>query len=82
MLAHDEQAMREVLAGYRQFRDLDPTELALVPALRAMRQLHYAGWIAARWADPAFPLAFPFVAETRWWEEHVNDLHELAESME
>ena len=47
-----------------------------------MRQLHYAGWIAARWADPAFPLAFPFVAETRWWEEHVNDLHELAESME
>jgi Ser/Thr protein kinase RdoA (MazF antagonist) len=82
MLAHDEQAMREVLAGYRQFRDLDPAELALVPALRAMRQLHYAGWIAARWADPAFPLAFPFVAETRWWEEHVNDLHELAESME
>jgi Ser/Thr protein kinase RdoA (MazF antagonist) len=82
MLAHDEQATREVLVGYREFRDLDPAELALVPVLRAMRQLHYAGWIAARWADPAFPLAFPFVAETRWWEEHVNDLHELAESME
>ena len=82
MLAHDERTMQAVLAGYRQFRDLDPAELALIPVLRAMRQLHYAGWIAARWGDPAFPAGFPFVAESRWWEQHITDLHELAESME
>ncbi len=82
MLAHDERALQAVLDGYRQFRDFDPVELSLIPALRAMRQLHYAGWIAARWDDPAFPAAFPFAAESRWWEQHITDLHELAEVLE
>ena len=82
MLAGDERAMKAVLDGYQQFRDFDPAELALIPALRAMRQLHYAGWIAARWHDPAFPAAFPFAAESRWWEQHIADLHELADELE
>lgn len=81
MLAGDEPAMDAVLTGYQQFREFDYTELALVPALRAMRQLHYAGWIASRWHDPAFPAAFPFAAESRWWEQHVDDLHELADGL-
>jgi Ser/Thr protein kinase RdoA (MazF antagonist) len=82
MLANDARAMEAVLEGYQQFRDFDHTELALIPALRAMRQLHYAGWIAARWHDPAFPAAFPFAAESRWWEQHIADLHELADELE
>jgi Ser/Thr protein kinase RdoA (MazF antagonist) len=81
MLANDEHALDALLAGYQQFRDFDPVELSLIPALRAMRQLHYAGWIAARWDDPAFPAAFPFAAESRWWEQHVDDLHELADGL-
>ncbi len=81
MLAHDNAALTALLEGYRQFRDFDATELALIPALRAMRQLHYAGWIAARWDDPAFPAAFPFAAEARWWNQHVTDLHELADAL-
>jgi hypothetical protein len=44
-----------------------------------MRQIHYAGWIAQRWDDPAFPRAFPFAGEARWWEQHVNDLQEAAD---
>jgi len=82
MLASDERAMEAVLEGYQQFRDFDHAELALIPALRAMRQLHYAGWIAARWDDPAFPAAFPFAAESRWWEQHIADLHDLADELE
>jgi Ser/Thr protein kinase RdoA (MazF antagonist) len=82
MLASDERAMDAVLEGYRQFRDFDDGELMLVPVLRAMRQLHYAGWIAARWHDPAFPAAFPFAAESRWWEQHIADLHELADGLD
>ncbi len=82
MLANDDPAMQALLDGYRQFRDFDPTELALIPALRAMRQLHYAGWIAERWHDPAFPAAFPFAAESRWWEQHIADLHELSDELE
>ena len=82
MLGSDERTIEAVLEGYRQFRDFDDSELALIPALRAMRQLHYAGWIAARWHDPAFPAAFPFAAEARWWEQHIADLHELADELE
>ena len=82
MLANDERAMEALLEGYQQFRDVDHAELALIPALRAMRQLHYAGWIAARWRDPAFPAAFPFAAETRWWQQHVDDLRELVDTLE
>ncbi|TBR36710.1 MULTISPECIES: serine/threonine protein kinase [Dyella] len=81
MLANDEAAMDSLLDGYEQFRDFDRTQLALVPALRAMRQVHYAGWIASRWHDPAFPAAFPFAGESRWWEQHVDDLHELADEL-
>jgi len=82
MLANDTAAMEAMLEGYQQFRDFDPGELALIPALRGMRQLHYAGWIAERWHDPAFPAAFPFAAESRWWEQHIADLHELADELE
>ncbi|GLQ45064.1 stress response kinase A [Dyella lipolytica] len=82
MLAHDERAMEALLEGYGSMRDFDHAELALIPALRAMRQVHYAGWIAARWQDPAFPAAFPFAAEARWWEQHITDLHEQADELE
>ncbi|QAU24200.1 serine/threonine protein kinase [Dyella sp. M7H15-1] len=82
MLAHDERAMGALLEGYASMRDFDDAELALIPALRAMRQVHYAGWIAARWLDPAFPAAFPFAAEPRWWEQHITDLHEQADELE
>ena len=82
MLAPDERAMTALLDGYTSMRDFDHAERALIPALRAMRQLHYAGWIAARWDDPAFPAAFPFAAEARWWEQHIADLHELSDELE
>jgi Ser/Thr protein kinase RdoA (MazF antagonist) len=82
MLANDDASMQSLLDGYTSMRDFDHAELALVPVLRAMRQLHHAGWIAQRWDDPAFPIAFPFAAEPRWWEQHIADLHELAEKLE
>jgi Ser/Thr protein kinase RdoA (MazF antagonist) len=76
MLATTPRALDALLEGYAEFRDFDRRELGLVPSLRLMRQIHYAGWIAQRWDDPAFPRAFPFAAEPRWWEQHVNDLLE------
>lgn len=81
MLAPDARALDLLLEGYGQFRDLAPGELALIPALRVMRQVHHAGWIAARWDDPAFPQAFPFAAEARWWQEHVGDLEAALETL-
>jgi Ser/Thr protein kinase RdoA (MazF antagonist) len=76
MLMHDDPRQREALVdGYTEFCDFDAVELDLIPALRLLRQIHYAGWIAERWDDPAFPRAFPWAAEARWWAEHVADLH-------
>ena len=71
MLAPDAHALAE-------FRDFDYAELALIEPLRVLRQVHWAGWIAQRWHDPAFPQGFPFVGEARWWEQHVNDLLDAA----
>jgi hypothetical protein len=46
-----------------------------------MRQAHHAGWIAQRWHDPAFPAAFPYAAEARWWQEHIDDLREATDAL-
>lgn len=69
-----------LLKGYETFRPFDRRELRLIDALKLLRQIHHAGWIAERIADPAFPLAFPFALEPTWWEIHVNDLRRAAES--
>ena len=62
--------------GYRQFADFDYLELRLVEPLRALRMLHHAAWLAQRWHDPAFPRAFPWFGEARFWERHVLELLE------
>jgi len=82
MLTTGEDAQREaLLEGYEQFRDFNRAELALAAPLRLLRQIHYAGWIAQRYDDPAFPRAFPFAAEPRWWEQHVTDVLEATDAL-
>ncbi len=68
----------ELLAGYERFATFDHSQMRLVEVLRAVRMLNHAAWIAERWADPAFPRAFPWFGEARFWEQHVNDLAEQA----
>ncbi|MDR2215387.1 MAG: serine/threonine protein kinase [Nevskiaceae bacterium] len=77
-----EQEWAQLLTGYRQFADFDATELRVVEALRAMRMLNHAAWVAQRWADPAFPRAFPWFGQIRYWENHVTELHEQLEALE
>lgn len=67
-----------MLDGYRTFHDFDVRELALIEPLRGLRMLHYCGWLASRWDDPAFPAAFPWVEAEHYWSQHVQDLmHQL-----
>lgn len=82
MLAPSERALDALLEGYGEFRDFDFRELALIEPLRLMRQIHWAGWVAARWHDPAFPRAFGYVGEPRWWEQHLNDLAEALDGLQ
>ncbi len=70
------QQLREILDGYTQFTDFDYRELALIEILRTLRLMHYAAWLARRWQDPAFPSAFPWFGENKFWEQHILDLRE------
>jgi Ser/Thr protein kinase RdoA (MazF antagonist) len=76
--SRDEMAAQlgDLLEGYGQFCDFDYRELRLIEALRALRLMHYTAWITRRWHDPAFPRAFPWLADARYWEEHVQLLLE------
>ena len=82
MLAPSPRALDALLEGYGEFRDFDPRELSLIEPLRIMRQVHWAGWVASRWNDPAFPRAFAHVGEERWWDQHLNDLAEAGSRLE
>jgi Ser/Thr protein kinase RdoA (MazF antagonist) len=70
------RALGWVLEGYRQFHDFDSRELHLVEALRTLRLVHYAAWIARRWDDPAFPAAFPWFGTQRYWQDRILELRE------
>ncbi len=70
-----------VLEGYSQFHDFNPAELHILEALRTLRMIHYAAWLAMRWDDPAFPLAFPWFNTLNYWEEHIQALREQAALM-
>jgi Ser/Thr protein kinase RdoA (MazF antagonist) len=66
--------LQDILKGYEQFLPFDRSEIALIESLRALRMVHYSAWLARRWHDPAFPQAFPWFAEPRYWEEHYRAL--------
>ena len=65
-----------VIEGYREFNDFDPAQLWLVEALRTLRLIHYSGWLAERWDDPAFPQSFPFFNTQRYWQDQILALRE------
>jgi Ser/Thr protein kinase RdoA (MazF antagonist) len=70
------EQLTQILEGYTQFSTFDYAELALIESLRTLRMIHYAAWLARRWEDPAFPRAFPWFKEPRYWEEHILQLRE------
>jgi Ser/Thr protein kinase RdoA (MazF antagonist) len=70
------RALGDVLDGYEDFCEFDRRELHLVEALRTLRLIHYAAWLARRWDDPAFPVAFPWFNTQRYWQDRVLELRE------
>lgn len=68
--------LADVLAGYEDFHEFDSRELYLIEALRTLRLIHYAGWLARRWDDPAFPAAFPWFNSQRYWQDRILELRE------
>jgi Ser/Thr protein kinase RdoA (MazF antagonist) len=71
-----------LLRGYEDFAEFDDRELQLLEALRTLRLLHYSAWLARRWDDPAFPIAFPWFNTPRYWQDRVIELREQIAAMQ
>jgi Ser/Thr protein kinase RdoA (MazF antagonist) len=86
LLSGDQQEqqlqLNQLLEGYCMFHEFDYRELGLIEALRSLRIIYYAGWLARRWKDPAFPMAFPWFGEQSWWQKHLSDLEIQVEMLE
>ncbi|MDZ4729750.1 MAG: serine/threonine protein kinase [Xanthomonadales bacterium] len=86
LLSGDRQEMQiqlaDVLEGYRQFHHFNMAELQMIEALRTLRMLHHAAWLARRWEDPAFPVAFPWFGEPRYGENLILSLREQLSAMQ
>ncbi len=74
--AEVKKQLQFILQGYREFYDFDNRELHLIEALRSLRMIHYAAWLARRWEDPTFPLNFPWFNTPRYWQEQLQHLRE------
>jgi Ser/Thr protein kinase RdoA (MazF antagonist) len=74
--------LKALLEGYTAFRTFDARELHLIEALRSLRIMHYAAWLARRWEDPAFKVAFPWFDSRRYWDDHVLALREQVALMQ
>ncbi|MFY0992951.1 serine/threonine protein kinase [Halomonas sp. C05BenzN] len=82
---HDEERqmqLSEVIEGYEQHLDFDRRELALVEPLRTLRLLRHSAWLVARWEDPAFPAAFPWLADAGYWDGHIRMLEQQRQALE
>lgn len=77
-----ELQLAELLDGYNTFCDFNPLELHLVEGLRSLRMVHYAGWLAIRWNDPAFPRHFPWFNTPHYWLQHVAELEVQLEQLD
>ncbi|AYM87901.1 serine/threonine protein kinase [Pseudoalteromonas sp. S327] len=80
MLSGDRQTqllqLDTLVNAYEEFCDFDHTQLKLIEPLRAMRIIHYMGWVAKRWSDPAFVRNFSWFAEDKYWEQQILALKE------
>lgn len=80
---HDrELQLSEFVEGYREFCDFDPRQLRWIEALRTLRLVHYAAWLARRWEDPAFPRSFTWFNTERYWAEHILELREQLSALQ
>jgi len=73
--------LHALLRGYEDFMDFDDAQLALIEPLRTLRLLRHSAWIAQRWSDPAFPIAFPGFDTPNHWADQTVLLHEQIDRM-
>lgn len=71
-----------LVGAYEEFCDFDHSQLKLIEPLRAMRMIHYMGWLAKRWDDPAFVRNFSWFADDKYWEQQILALKEQLSALQ
>ena len=74
--------LSELIEGYEEFCSFNRAEISLIESLRSMRIIHYAGWLAKRWDDPAFPKNFPWFNTPTYWDTFLGEIKEQLLVME
>ena len=72
---------QSLLRGYEDFMEFDDAQLQLIEPLRTLRLLRHSAWIAQRWSDPAFPIAFPSFGTPNHWADQTVQLREQIDRM-
>lgn len=82
LLSFDDDTIQKekdlVTEGYELFREFPHHQWDWVNALRGLRIIMYAGWIAKRWSDPSFPKIFPNFDSYSYWAEETEALEKIA----
>jgi Ser/Thr protein kinase RdoA (MazF antagonist) len=68
--------LHALLRGYAPFMPFDRRELRLIEPLRLLRMIRHNAWVAQRWGDPAFPVAFPDFGTAGYWGQQAVQLKE------
>lgn len=68
--------LSEMVEGYEETRPFPHQQMSLIEPLRAYRLIRHAAWLVDRWEDPAFPRAFPWLAEAGYWDQHIRQLEQ------
>ncbi len=66
--------LQKIIIAYEEFRPFPYDEIAMIESLRTLRMMHHCAWLARRWDDPAFAVAFPWFDENNYWQQHIQDL--------
>jgi len=77
-----QQQLSELIEGYQESLEFPAKQLSWVPALRGLRVINYTAWLAKRWTDPAFPLAFPWFNTEDFWIAHIKELQQLSKDFD
>lgn len=73
-LSEQTTQLQKIISAYEEFRSFPYAEIAMIEPLRTLRMMHHCAWLARRWDDPAFAVAFPWFDENNYWLQHIQDL--------
>ncbi|MGO2241728.1 MAG: serine/threonine protein kinase [Halomonas sp.] len=74
--------LNEITEGYEETLPFPTEQMSLIEPLRSYRLIRHTAWLVSRWNDPAFPRAFPWLADSGYWDQHIRQLEQQCLQLE